>query len=435
MLQKEQSVLNHFLSDTFNEILKIEEKAIENSQFPDLSLREIHVLETVLKLEETAENTAARIASCLNITPGTLTSSVNVLAKKGYLSKNKDEIDKRIVRICVTQKGRDAQKMHEKFHDDMVSDILHELSEEEAKVLSGSLEKLVAFFQNKKKLMWRKPMIRIITDSLSDLTMERAKELNIDILPLTVNFGDESYKCGIELTNEQFYEKLENNPNNPSSAAVNPFEFEEIFQRYVDAGDEIVAILFSKHMSATYQSASIAADTIDSDSIHLIDCENGAMGQALLIETAVELRDKGLSASEIVEKITDLLPRTKTFIVVDTLEYLKRGGRVSKSAAFIGNLIKLHPVLQVVADGAKPVDKVKGKKSCNAWLLNKLQECPADPSYKIVIGHSNSLDRAEAFKEQLKEAGIENEIFITCIGPVVGTHIGPNCLGIGYVEK
>lgn len=277
-------------------------------------------------------------------------------------------------------------------------------------------------------------MIRIITDTLCDLTMEHAKEINIDILPLTVRFGDEDYKCGIELSNEEFYEKLETSPANPSTAAVNPYEFEEIFQRYIDAGDEIVAILFSKFMSATYQSASIAAENINSDRLHLIDCENGAMGQALLIKTAVSMRDEGLSATEIAEKITALLPKTKTYIVIDTMEYLKRGGRISKSAALIGGLMKLHPVLQIIADGAKPVDKVKGKKSCNAWLINKLMESPADTSYRLVIGHSNAPERAEAFKEQLIEAGIKNDIFITCIGPIVGTHIGPNCLGIGYIE-
>lgn len=278
-------------------------------------------------------------------------------------------------------------------------------------------------------------MIRIITDSLCDLTMEHAKKLNIDILPLTVRFGDKDYKCGIELSNEEFYEKLETSSDNPSTAAVNPYEFEEKFKSYIDNGDDVVAILFSKHMSATYQSASIAARNVDSDRLHLIDCENGAMGQALLIETAVAMRDKGLSADEISEKITELLPKTKTYIVIDTMEYLKRGGRISKSAALIGGLMKLHPVLQVVADGAKPVDKVKGKKSCNAWLINKLLENPADTSYQLVIGHSNAPERAEAFKEQLREAGITNDIFITCIGPVVGTHIGPNCLGIGYIEK
>lgn len=278
-------------------------------------------------------------------------------------------------------------------------------------------------------------MIRIITDSLCDLTMEHAEKLNIDILPLTVRFGEQDYKCGIELSNEEFYEKLETSSDNPSTAAVNPYEFEEKFKSYIDNGDDVVAILFSKHMSATYQSASIAAGNVDSDRLHLIDCENGAMGQALLIETAVAMRDKGLSADEISEKITELLPKTKTYIVIDTMEYLKRGGRISKSAALIGGLMKLHPVLQVVADGAKPVDKVKGKKSCNAWLINKLLENPADTSYQLVIGHSNAPERAEAFKEQLREAGITNDIFITCIGPIVGTHIGPNCLGIGYIEK
>lgn len=278
-------------------------------------------------------------------------------------------------------------------------------------------------------------MTRIITDSLCDLTMDYAKELNIDILPLTVRFGEQDYKCGIDLTNEAFYDKLVNNSNHPSTAAVNPYEFEEIFQRYIDAGDEIVAILFSKQMSATFQSASIAADNVASDRLHLIDCENGAMGQTLLIQTAVTMRDNGKSAIEIAEEIRALLPKTMTYIVVDTLEYLKRGGRISKSAALIGGLMKLHPVLQVVADGAKPVDKVKGKKSCNAWLINKLKEQPADTDYQLVIGHSNAPERAEAFKEQLRQAGITNEIFITCIGPVVGTHIGPNCLGIGYIER
>lgn len=278
-------------------------------------------------------------------------------------------------------------------------------------------------------------MVRIITDSLCDLTMAQAKELDIDILPLLVCFGKEQYKCGIELSNEAFYEKLETNQEAPSTAAVNPYEFEEVFRKYIDAGDDVVAILFSKRMSATFQSAVIAADSIDSDRLHLIDCENGAMGQALLIETAVSMREQGMSADEIVKKITALLPKTMTYIVIDTMEYLKRGGRISQSAALIGGLMRLHPVLQVVADGAKPIDKVKGKKSCNTWLINKLKEQKPDTDYKLVIGHSNAPERAEMFRQQLIEAGITNEIFITCIGPVVGTHIGPNCLGIGYIKK
>ena len=165
-------------------------------------------------------------------------------------------------------------------------------------------------------------MIRIITDSLCDLTMAHAKELNIDILPLLVRFGEEEYKCGVELTNEQFYEKLETSTISPTTAAVNPYEFEEIFERYLNAGDDVVAILFSRHMSATYQSAVIASEHMESDRLYLIDCENGAMGQTLLIETAATMRDQGMAAGEIAEKITSLLPRTMTYIVVDTMEYL-----------------------------------------------------------------------------------------------------------------
>ena len=114
-------------------------------------------------------------------------------------------------------------------------------------------------------------MIRIITDSLCDLTMEYAKEINIDILPLNVCFGEEEYKCGIELSNEDFYTKLEENSTPPSTSAVNPYDFEEVFQRYADAGDDVVAIIFSKGMSATFQSAYIAQEKVDSDKIHLID--------------------------------------------------------------------------------------------------------------------------------------------------------------------
>lgn len=278
-------------------------------------------------------------------------------------------------------------------------------------------------------------MIRIITDSLCDFTMEYAKENNIDIMPLTVRFGETDYKCGIDLSNEDFYDKLENSDDAPSTAAVNPYDFEQIFTRYIEAGDEVVAILFSKYMSATFQSASIAADNIESEYLRLIDCENGAMGQALLIETAVSLRDNGCSADEIADKIRALLPRTKTYIIVDNMDYLNRGGRISKTAEPVGNQMKIHPVLQLLADGVKPVDKVKGRKSCNKWLITKLQEFAPDTEYKLVIGHSNAPERAETLKEQLVEAGITNEICITCIGPIVGTHIGPNCLGIGYIEK
>ena len=277
-------------------------------------------------------------------------------------------------------------------------------------------------------------MIRIITDSLCDLTMADAQKMNIDIMPLLVRFGEDEYKCGVDLSNEEFYTKLEQSSEIPTTAAVNPYEFEEIFRKYIDAGDDVVAILFSKHMSATYQSATIAADEIESDKLHLIDCENGAMGQALLIATAVDIRDSGVTAEELCEQIRSLLPKTLTYMIVDNMDYLHQGGRISASAEEVNETVRIHPVLRLLADGVKPVDKVRGRKSANAWLVNILKEQPADTNYKLVIGHSNAVERAETLKEQFREAGIENEILITCIAPIVGTHIGPNSIGIGYIK-
>lgn len=277
-------------------------------------------------------------------------------------------------------------------------------------------------------------MIRIITDSLSDLTMAYAKEHDFDIMPLLVRFGQEEYKCGVDLSNEVFYEKLETSEEPPATAAVNPYEFEDIFKRYVEAGDDIVAIIFSKHMSATFQSASIAAEGIRSDKIHLIDCENGAMGQALLVETAVRLRDAGKNADEIETEIRNLIPKTKTYFVVDNMNYLHRSGRISETAAEVNETVSIHPVLYLKADGVNPVDKVRGRKSALTWLANVLKERPADENYTLVIGHSNALERAETLKSMVEDAGIKNNILITCIGPIVGTHIGPNSMGIGYIE-
>lgn len=278
-------------------------------------------------------------------------------------------------------------------------------------------------------------MVRIITDSLSDITLERGEELGIDIMCLNVRFGDDDYVCGKELSNEQFYEQLTTNPNPPASSAVNPAAFAEIFQKYLDAGDEMVCIMFSSRMSATCQNAVIAAQDFDSPHIRIIDCENATMGQGLLVEAAVKMRDEGLDADTIEKNIRDLLPRVMTYIVVESMEYLKRGGRISGTKALVGSLLRVHPVLKILPDGASPVDKVKGKKSGNAWLINKLLDEPADSAYPIVIGHSNAIEQAEQFEQQLKEAGINNTFITNCIGPIVGTHIGPNCLGIGYVLK
>lgn len=278
-------------------------------------------------------------------------------------------------------------------------------------------------------------MVRIITDSLSDFTPEFAKDCNVDLMALNINFGEESFLSGYEITNEQFYEKLVSSSVTPTTSQVNPYSFEEIFKEYVDQGDDVIAILFPKEMSGTYQSAVIAKENVGSDKIHLIDCRTASLAQGVLVSAAVKMRDAGAPAAEIVAKITDLTSRAHLFIVLDTLEYLKRGGRISPSVAFVGGVLGLHPIVTVIDGKVELIDKAKGKKSMNKWLLNKLEELPVDTNYAFYVGHSNAADKSKAFAELLKDReygkGVEN----FCLGPVVGTHIGPNAIGIGYISK
>lgn len=278
-------------------------------------------------------------------------------------------------------------------------------------------------------------MIRIITDTLSDFTVEQAKEMNIDLMALSIRFGEESYQSGYEMTNEQFYEKLVTSKNSPSTAAVNAYDFEKKFKEYLDAGDEILAILFTKELSATFQSAFIAKGNLNSDKIHLIDTTTASVTQGLLVKTAVDMRAEGKSIEEIEQRITKATENTQFFAVLDTLEYLKRGGRISPTVAFVGGVLGLHPVVQIKNGKVNLVDKVKGNKSTNKWLINKLKELPADNSFPVFIGHTNALDKAEKLSAQLEEALSLSNLPIQCIGPSIGTHLGPGTVAVGYISK
>ncbi len=278
-------------------------------------------------------------------------------------------------------------------------------------------------------------MIRIITDSLSDFTPSDAQDKNIDVMPLSVRFGEESYLCGYEITNEEFYEKLVSSKESPSTAAVIPYDFEKKFKEYLEQGDEIIAILFTKNLSATYQSAVIAKNNLDSDKIHLIDTENASVAQGVLVQTAINMRDEGKSVDEIVSTIEDILQRAHIFIVLDTLEYLKCGGRISPSVAFVGGVLGLHPVIEISKGKLELIDKVKGTKAMSKWLVNKVDSLPVDENYPVFIGHSNAKEKADSLCTMMKDKSFGGDIPTYCIGSSIGTHVGPDAIAIGYISK
>lgn len=278
-------------------------------------------------------------------------------------------------------------------------------------------------------------MVQIITDSTCEFSQKEQIDMNITVIPHRVCFGNVSYKDNIDITREEFYEKLATVQELPTTSQINPSEFEDVFQKVKDKNDQAVVLVITSELSGTYQSASIASDTVNSNNIYLVDTNTGSFGLALLVKEAVKLRDAGMMAKDIALKIHSLSKRIKMFAVIDTLKYLKIGGRISASTAMIGTILGIHPIMEVRNGKILAVDKVRGFKSGMKKLLDYLEREPADLSYGLSLAHSNSMDKLERFMEYLKTTIKTDDIIVTNIGSVVGAHTGPGVIGISYIAK
>lgn len=278
-------------------------------------------------------------------------------------------------------------------------------------------------------------MVHIITDSTCDIMKEEQDRMGITVLPLVVNFGEEMYKDGVELSRKEFYDKLEKAQSLPTTSQVNPAEFEEVFENIISNGDEVVCILLASELSGTYQSAVIAADGIDSDNIYLVDSCTTTIGLSILLNEAIKLRDKGYSGKDIASNIQTLAGRVRLYAVIDTLKFLKMGGRLSATSAMIGSILGIHPIVELKDAKVNVIGKSRSLKSGLTKLQEYLENDPADFSYGFAYGHSNSEDRLYKCMEHLKPLVETNDIIIRNIGSVVGTHAGPGVVGIAYIAK
>ncbi|SHI84066.1 EDD domain protein, DegV family [Dethiosulfatibacter aminovorans DSM 17477] len=276
--------------------------------------------------------------------------------------------------------------------------------------------------------------IRIVTDSTSDMPKEIAKKYNIKIAPLRVNFGEESFLDGVELTNEEFYKKLATAKELPTTSQVNPGEFVDIFNEILDEGDEVIGIFISSDLSGTYSSAKIAQDMIKSDKIHILDSRGVTAMTTLMSIEAAKMAEKGKSAAEIMELLKKMVENMKTMFIIDTLEYLVKGGRLSAVQGAIGGLLNVKPIIQV--NGVvETVTKVRGRAKGIKYIMDWLYSSQFDLSNKTVfIVNSND----QAFGDKIKTVLLENfkvgEILEAPIGAVVGTHAGPGCAGLLFCD-
>lgn len=276
--------------------------------------------------------------------------------------------------------------------------------------------------------------VKIVIDSTADLTPEI--KARVSVVPLTVHFGDEEYIDGVTITHKQFYEKLIECDTLPSTSQATPAAFAEAFDKIVANGDSAVVLTVSSKLSGTYQSAMIAASNYED--IYVVDSDSVAIGTGILAELALELVDRGMNAKELASTLELEKKNVCIIAMLDTLEYLKRGGRISKAVAFAGGLLNIKPVISV-EDGEIVIrGKARGSKQGNNLLVEEIAKAGGvDFERPLLLGYTGLSDLLlQKYMEDSKAlwADSKKALRITPVGSVIGTHAGPGAIAAAFFK-
>jgi len=278
--------------------------------------------------------------------------------------------------------------------------------------------------------------IRIITDSASDLTFLSREELTV--LPMTITFGDAVFQDGVNLSHREFYEKLIEEHTLPVTSQINPAQFEAAFRTAVERGEDVIAIVLSSKLSGTYQSACIAAEEYPGR-VFVVDSLNATIGEAVLVQRALQLMDQGMDAPAIVERLLEERKQIRLVALLNTLEYLQRGGRLSKSAAIVGGILSIKPVVAVVEGEVKVLGKARGSKNGNNLLIQQIEATSGiDFDRPFLLGYTG-LDDQLLQKYRSDSAALwegHTQSLPQCtVGATIGTHVGPGAIAVAFFCK
>lgn len=278
--------------------------------------------------------------------------------------------------------------------------------------------------------------IKIVTDSSADYDLSEIEEKGITLVPITFCFGSKAYRDGYDITKDEFFSKLVNEDEVPKTAQPSPQEFVDVFERAKENADTVIAILLSGALSGTVQSAMLAKDIAEYDDIFIIDGASASVGLKILVDKAVEMADSGYSAQEIVDTIEAVKKRAVVIAVLDTLDNLCSGGRLTKTQASLGTLANIKPVIKVGEDGSVALlSKNIGKSKAMKKLINEFREHPADSDYPVYVIYSYQKDNClKMYDEMIEEGLLKEGNTVMQIGGAIGTHIGPGAFGLAYVE-
>ena len=277
--------------------------------------------------------------------------------------------------------------------------------------------------------------VQLIIDAGCDLNAEQANTLGVTLIPMKIRFGNEEFRAGLDLSHEEFYNKLATASELPTTSQPTPFDYECIYQKVKDAGDEAVVLCISSALSGTYQSATIAADGFE-DCIHVVDTRAVSVAQKILLDYAISLKTHGASAKEIAAEIERKKADVCAFGAVDTLEYLIKGGRLSKAAGTVGSVLGIRPVL-CLSDGALAVTgKARGTKAAITMTHNLVAQIGIDFSMPIGVGYTgNDPHVLDAYMDAANSVWNGHHVPVSNVGSTVGTHTGPGLFIAAFFRK
>lgn len=275
--------------------------------------------------------------------------------------------------------------------------------------------------------------VKVVTDSTSDLPPHIVKELDINVVPLNVHFGEVTYRDGVDLSAEEFFQKLVSSPTLPTTTQPSVGAFLELYDRLAEETDEIVSIHISAKLSGTYNSALVAKSSLEkSCRIEIIDCLQATMATGLIVIAAAKAAQAGVNLDGILDEVRNAMSRVRTLAVLDTLEYLHKGGRIGKAQTLLGTMLSVKPLIDIEDGEAHAAGRVRTRAKAMQRLCDFVEGFPHISD--LAIMHSTTPQEAEALADRLDRVFPKSRIHMAKFGPVIGTYTGPGALGVTLLE-
>jgi DegV family protein with EDD domain len=273
--------------------------------------------------------------------------------------------------------------------------------------------------------------VKVVTDSTADIPEELAAELEITIVPCNVHFGLETYRDGLDLSKEDFYARLKTSPTLPTTSAPAAGLFEATYRELANETDQILSIHLASTLSAIYNSAHLGAEAVSGVEITLIDSGQVSMGLGWLVIAAARAAQEGQPLAQIEALVEDMRPQVRVFAALDTLEYLRKGGRVGKTVAALGTLLNIKPLVEVRDSAVLPLERVRTRRRSIQRLIELVAEL--GPLEELAVLHTNARQEAQWLAEEISSLYPLERILIAEAGVIIGTHAGPNGLGVACI--